>query len=150
MRCSSSSPVPELDVLVVALRTPSVVFSASTALFLRSLLVGSPAAVSVALRRGTSRPEMDFPPLKVRWVRGAQLRASTTTLRRSGIELCVSSPARALAEAFADWEATGLETCLDALRATRWLEAASPDQIRHEARVCGVEGLVSAYLDTVG
>src|SRR3990172_773373 len=98
-RLADLPPFAEPDLVTVALRVPKAVIALVSALHFHGLTTEIPHEVSVALPQGTSRPRLDWPPLRVYWLSGAMftsgIEAAVEALR-TGIEERKITPAELL------------------------------------------------------
>jgi predicted transcriptional regulator of viral defense system len=93
------------------------VIAVISALHFHGLTAEIPRAVSIALPKGTSRPRLDWPPLRVYWFSGALFTEGIETHARDGLTLKVYSAARTVVDCFRLRRRIGIEVAVDAPRA---------------------------------
>ncbi len=90
----------EPDLAAVAARVPRAVIAVVSALHFHGLTTEIPHDVSIALPKGTSRPRLDWPPLRVYWFSGSLYTEGIETHERDGVRIMVYSAARTVADCF--------------------------------------------------
>lgn len=140
----------EPDLVVVAQRMPAAVLCVVTALHLHGLTAEIPRAVHVALPRGRHPARLTHPPLEVYHLAPAALVPGVVERTVDGAIVRVTTPARAVADAFRFRSRLGLDTAVDALRQVLGNGAASVAEIDEMADVARVRTVVRPYLEALG
>jgi len=139
-----------LDMLAVARRAPRGVVCLVSALSLHDLTDEVPAAVQIAVPRGTHRPRIAFPATEV-----SEFDAETFDLGREeaevapGERIAVYGPARSVVDAMRMRARVGGPVALRALRRYLTRRGAQPAELLRYARALDVEGPVRQAVDAV-
>jgi hypothetical protein len=139
-----------LDLLAVACRAPSAVVCLVSALSLHGLTDEIPAAVQVAVRRGTHRPRIAHPPTEV-----SEFDPPTFDLGRirfdvaPGERVGVYGPARTVVDVMRLRRRLGEPVAYNALRRYLASPGSRPADLLDHARALGVEGPVRRAVEAV-
>jgi predicted transcriptional regulator of viral defense system len=148
-RLADLAPLAEPDLFTVAARIPKAVIALVSALHYHGLTTEIPHDVSIALPQGTSRPRLDWPPLRVYWFSGAMFSSGIETHAGDGIRLRVYEPAKTVADCFRFRNRLGIDVALEALRTGLAKRTLTPAAILRAARLCRVERIVRPYLEAM-
>jgi len=135
------------DLVAVAARIPNAVICLISALAYHELTTQIPRSVDVALRRGTERPRIDYPPVNVYWFSDKPYLAGIETHRIDGMEVRMYCAEKSIADAFKYRNKLGLDVALEALDQWRSRKNAKVERLLEFARICRVERVVRPYLD---
>ena len=148
-RLAELPPLADPDLVTVAIRVPKAVIALVSALHVHGLTTEIPHQVSIALPRGTARPRLDWPPLRVYRMSGVMFTFGIETLERDGVTIRVYGAAKTVADCFKFRSRIGTEVGLEALRTGLAERKFTPAQILRAARLCRVEAIVRPYLEAV-
>lgn len=148
-RLADLPPLADPDLVTVATRVPKAVVALISALYVHGLTTEIPHEVSIALPRGTARPRLDWPPLRVYRMSGAMFTSGIETQERDGIEIRVYAAAKTVADCFKFRSRVGIEVALEALRTGLAERKFTPAQILRAAKLCRVAAVVRPYLEAV-
>ena len=148
-RLSDLPPFAEPDLVTVSLRVPKAVIALVSALHFHGLTTEIPHEVSIALPQGTSRPKLDWPPLRVYRFSGAMFTSGIETHERDGIRLRVYGAAKTVADCFKFRNRLGIEVAVAALRAGIEERKITPAEMLRAARTCRVDRIVRPYLEAL-
>ena len=148
-RLADLPPFGEPDLVTVALRVPKAVIALVSALHFHGLTTEIPHEVSVALPQGTSRPRLDWPPLRVYWLSGAMFTSGIETHERDGVRLRVYGAAKTVADCFKFRNRLGIEVAVEALRTGIEERKITPAELLRAARTCRVGRIVRPYLEAL-
>lgn len=148
-RVTSTDPLADPDLIVVAKRVPGAVICLVSALAFHELTTQIPHEVHIALRRDRRHPRIDHPPIKVYWWTAPALKLGVESYVRGGVEILVTNPERSVADAFRYRRQLGVDLAVEALRAWRARRGARPDALLKAARAVQVESVVRPYLEAV-
>lgn len=148
-RLADLPPLAEPDLAVVAARVPKAVIAVVSALHLHGLTTEIPHAVSIALPKGTSRPRLDWPPLRVYWFSGALYTEGIETHVRDGVVLKVYGAARTVADCFRLRSRLGIEVAVEALRTGLEERTFTPAEVMRMAQRLRVSGVIRPYLEAL-
>lgn len=148
-RLADLPPLAEPDLAAVSARIPKAVIAVVSALHFHRLTTEIPHAVSIALPKGTSRPRLEWPPLRVYWFSGELYTEGIETHARDGVTLKVYGAARSVADCFRLRRRLGIEVAVEALRTGLEERIFTPAEIRRVAERLRVAGVVRPYLEAV-
>ena len=148
-RLADLPPFGEPDLVTVALRVPKAVIALVSALHFHGLTTEIPHEVSVALPKGTSRPRLDWPPLRVYWLSGAMFTSGIETHEHDGVRLRVYGAAKTVADCFKFRNRLGIEVAVEALRTGIEERKITPAELLRAARTCRVGEIVRPYLEAL-
>ncbi len=148
-RLADLPPLAEPDLVTVALRVPKAVIALVSALHFHGLTTEIPHEVSIALPKQTSRPKLDWPPLRVYWLSGAMFTSGIETHERDGVPLRVYSAAKTVADCFKFRNSLGIEVAVEALRTGIQERKLTPAEVLRAARICRVAEVVRPYLEAL-
>jgi predicted transcriptional regulator of viral defense system len=134
------------DLVTVALRVPRAVVCLISALSFHELTTEIPHEVQIALPRGTKRPVLEHPPLRVFHFSGPALTEGIETLKIDSIPVRIYSPAKTVADSFRFRNKIGLDVAIEALDLCLKGRRAQPADILRYARLCRVEKVMMPYL----
>ncbi len=137
------------DLVVVAARVPQAVVCLISALFFHELTTQVPHEVQIALPRGTRRPRLDHPPLRVFRLTGRAYQEGIETHTIGGVHVRVYSPAKTVADCFKFRNKLGLDVALEALRDYRRKYRAGMDELWRFAKICRVDKVIRPYLEAI-
>lgn len=109
----------------------------------------SPHEVWVLLPRGSRRPVLDYPPLRVSWVAAPLFADGIEEHEIEGVPVRVTSPARTVAELFKYRNRVGIDVCVDALRALLARDRTARPELRHSAERLRVAEVMRPYLEAL-
>ena len=148
-RLADLPPLVEPDLVAVAARLPKAVIAVVSALHFHRLTTEIPHAVSIALPRGSSRPRLEWPPLRVYWFSGAMYTEGIETHEVDGVTLKVYGAARTVADCFRLRNRLGIDVAVEALRTGLEERKFTPAEILRAARTCRVARVVRPYLEAL-
>lgn len=148
-RLADLPPLAEPDLAAVAARVPTAVIAVVSALHFHGLTTEIPHAVSIALPKGTSRPRLDWPPLRVYWFSGQRYTEGIEEHARDGVTLKVYGAARTVADCFRLRRRLGIEVAIEALRTGLEERTFTPAEILEVAQRLRVAGVVLPYLEAL-
>jgi predicted transcriptional regulator of viral defense system len=145
-RLTELPPLSNPDLVNVALKVPDGVICLVSALAFHHLTTEIPHSVDVAVEKGSWRPRLDHPPLRVFWFSGPAWHEGVGTYQVDGVPVRITTPAKTVADMFKFRRQLGLDVALEALKAYRERDAFDVGELLHYARVCRVEGVMTPYL----
>lgn len=148
-RLAELPPLAEPDLTAVATRVPKAVIAVISALHFHRLTTEIPHAVSIALPKGTSRPQLDWPPLRVYWFSGQLYTEGIESHKRDGVVIKVYSAARSVADCFRLRTRLGIEVAVDALRTGLEERKFTPAEVMTSAKRLRVANVVRPYLEAL-
>ena len=148
-RLADLPPLSNPDLIIVALKVPDGAICLVSALAFHDLTTEIPRAVDVAVERGSWRPRLKHPPLRVFWFSGPAWHEGVRTYRVDGIPVSITIPAKTVADMFKFRRQLGLDVALEAIKAYREAEFFDVGELLHYARVCRVEEVMTPYLEAL-
>lgn len=148
-RLADLPPLAEPDLVTVAARIPKAVIALVSALHFHGLTAKIPHAVDIALPRGTARPKLDWPPLRVVRLSGEMFTAGIETHERDGIPLRVYSAAKTVADCFKFRSRLGIDVAVEALRSGLEDRAFTQAEVLRAAKTCRMHRIVRPYLEAM-
>lgn len=148
-RLADLPPLSNPDLVTVALKVPGGVICLVSALAFHDLTTEIPHSVDVALEKGSWRPRLKHPPLRVFWFSGAAWREGVGTYQVDGVPVRITTPAKTVADMFKFRRQLGLDIALEALKEYRDRDAFDVDELLHYASVCRVDEVITPYLEAL-
>ncbi len=148
-RLADLPPLVEPDLATVAARVPKAVVAVVSALHFHGLTTEIPHAVSIALPKGTSRPRLDWPPLRVYWFSKPFYGEGIESHVRDGVRIKVYGAARTVADCFRLRNRLGIEVAVEALRTGLQERSFTPSEILSVAKKLRVAGVMRPYLEAL-
>lgn len=148
-RLSDLPALTEPDLVTVAARVPKAVIALISALHFHGITSEIPHEVSLALPRGTARPKLEWPPIRVYRFSGAMYSDGIEVHERDGVRLRVYGAAKTIADCFRFRNRLGIDVALEALRTALADRKLTPAQILRAARSARVEAIVRPYLEAM-
>ena len=142
-------PLSHPDLVIVAHRVPQAVICLVSALAFHGLTTQVPHAVDVALRPNSSRPKLDYPPLRTFWFSGPAWSEGIVTCTIDDTAVRIYGPAKSVADSFKYRRKLGLDIALEALRLYRERRDFQMDTLLRYAGVCRVEEVMRPYLEAM-
>ena len=148
-RLADLPPLSNPDMVTVALRVPQAVICLISALAFHELTTQIPQAVDVALSNGSTRPTLDYPPLRVFWFSGAAWSEGVETHQVDKVQVRIYNPEKSIADSFKYRRKLGLDIALEALRLYHRGGSVDVSKLLHYARICRVERVMWPYLEAL-
>jgi len=146
-RLAELPPLAELDLVIVARRSPEAVICLISALAYHGLTMQIPHVVDLAVERGSAVPDIAFPPIRVFWFSGPAWHKGIETYRSDDTDLRIYNPAKSVADIFKYRRKLGLNVALEALSHYVERPDLEIDALLHYARICRVEKVMLPYLE---
>lgn len=128
---------------------PHGVLCLLSALNFHHLTTQNPFEVWLAIERGTHRPRITSPPLRLHLFSGKAFNEGIEEHKLEGVTVRVYSIAKTVADCFKYRNKIGLDVALEALRECRRERRATADEIQHYAEICRVANVMSPYLEAL-
>jgi len=144
-----TEPSAHHGLALVSKRTPQAVGCLLTALQFHEIGTQAPFEVWIALGRGTARPQIDYPPLRVMRFSGPALTEGIEEHEVEGVRVRVYRPAKTVADCFKYRNKIGLDVAIEALREGLRQRKATADEIWHCAKVCRMANIMRPYMEAI-
>jgi predicted transcriptional regulator of viral defense system len=148
-RLADLPPLSDPDLVTAARKVPQGVVCLISALHFHNITTQIPHAVSIALSRGSERPRLDFPPLKVHWFSGEAFTAGVEEHSIDKTTVRVYGPEKTLADCFKYRNKIGMDSVREAVDLYRERKRLDRRKLIHSARMCRVEAVMKPYLEAL-
>jgi predicted transcriptional regulator of viral defense system len=148
-RLADLPPLSDPDLVTVANKIPKGVICLISALHFHDITTQIPHEVSVAVRRGTEPPRLEYSPIRLYWFSGAAFTAGIETHQIDGTPVRIYSAEKTLADCFKYRNKIGMDTVLEALTLYRDQHKPKPRKLIEYAKVCRVEKIMRPYLEAL-
>ncbi len=149
-RLADAEMSPYLDLVAVSRRSPQGSICLNSALSFWDLTDEVPAEVHLAVPRGSHRPAIDYPPVRVHVFAASTFDLGRERLRlESGEEIAVYSPERSVVDAVRMRGRVGTDVAYEALRRYLRRPGASPGDLLRLARRLRAGGPVADALEVL-
>lgn len=138
-----------LGLALVAAAAPRATICLLSALRFHNIGTQAPHEVWIAVEQGTTRPRIDYPPVRIALVSG---RAFTFGVERhmfDGVPVRLYSAAKTVADCFKFRNKIGLDVALEALRDGLRSKRFTREALWAAAKVCRVTGVIRPYLEAI-
>jgi predicted transcriptional regulator of viral defense system len=137
------------DLVTVTLKIPHGVICLISALAFHEITTQIPHEIYMGVSRGTTRPRLDYPPLRVFWFKGKAFTEGIETHKRDGVSVRVYSPEKTLVDCFKYRNKIGIDIVIEALKLYRRRETVRVDELLRFARICRVFKIMKPYLEAL-
>jgi len=148
-RLADLPPLSNPDLIITAYKVPQGVVCLVSALACHELTTQIPHSVDLALKSGSRRPRLSFPPVRAFWFSGLAWSEGLEVHLLDGTPVRIYGPEKSVADAFKFRRKLGLDVTIEALRACRKRPSFDVNKLLHYARVCRVEQVMSPYLEAL-
>lgn len=135
------------DMATVCQKIPEGVICLFSALAIHEITTEIPRGVHIALKRGSEKPRINYPPVQYYWMSGA---AFTEGVERQNIgetAVPVYCVEKTLADCFKYRNKIGMAVVLEALKFYRERYRFDGNKIMHYAEICRVDNIMRPYLE---
>lgn len=137
------------DLVTVASRVPSGVVCLISALAHHDLTTQVPHEVQLALEKGSERPRIEYPPVRLFWFSGKAFREGIEVEKLDGVPVRIYDPEKTIADCFKFRHRLGMDVVLEALRFWREKRGRKTEALLAHARNCRVERIIRPYLEAL-
>ena len=148
-RLADLPPLSNPDLVIVARKIPKGVACLVSALAFHELTTQIPHAVDVALKSGSTRPRLAFPPVRVFWFLGAAWSEGIEVHELDDTPVRIYGPEKSVVDVFKFRRRLGIDLAIEALKAYRTHPGFDVNKLLHYARICRVEQVLSPYLEAL-
>lgn len=146
-RLAELPPLSNPDLVTVGRKIPQGVICLISALHFHDITTQIPHAVSIAVKRGTEPPRLDFPPIQTYWFSHEAFTAGVEKQSIDNTMIQVYSVEKTLADCFKYRNKLGMDTVLEALDLYRERKASKPRKLIQFAKICRVENVMRPYVE---
>ena len=140
---------PNIGLAQVAKRVPHATICLLSALQFHDIGTQLPHEVWIAIDGKASRPQIDFPPVKVMRFSGKSLSEGIEEHVIEEITVQVYNKAKTVADCFKYRNKIGLNVALEALKDCRQRKLCSNDELWRYAKICRVSNVMRPYLEAI-
>lgn len=140
---------PEVSLAEVAKRVPNGVICLVSSLAFHELTTETPHYVWLAVDRKARKPKIEYPPVRVFHFSGMTFSSGITKHRISRQQVQVYDAPKTIVDCFRWRKAVGLDVTLEAAKEYLKRPDSSPAILMKYARICGVERLITPYLEAM-
>ena len=105
--------------------------------------------MDVALRRGSERPRLDYPPLRIFWFSGPAWSEGIEVYQVDRVSIRIYCPEKSVADSFKYRRKIGLDVALEALKLYRQTPKFDVNKLLHYAHICRVANVMKPYLEVL-
>ncbi len=146
-RLAALDPLAHPDLVTVAKRVPQGVLCLISALSFHDLTTQH--TIDVALKRGKTKPRLDYPPTRFFWFSGPAFDEGIETHELDGVRVRIYAPEKTLVDCFRYRNQIGMDVVLEALRLWRERRKKKLDVLLKYARMRHVERAMRPYLEAM-
>ncbi len=148
-RLADAEPLGNPDLVTVATRIPNGVICLISALAFHEITTQIPHEIYVALKRGSEKPRIDHPPMKIYRFSGQAFTDGMVIHEIDGVSVRIYNMEKTLADCFKFRNKIGLDTAVEAVRFYRERRRVNVDALMHFAKICRVENVMRPYLEAI-
>ena len=137
------------DLVTVAHKIPQGVICLISALHFHNITTQIPHVVSVAVKRGSEKPRLRYPPMNIYFFSGDAFSEGVQTTEIDGAILQVYNPEKTLADLFKFRDKVGMDTIREAMDMYKTQFKPKPRELLKFAKICRVEKHMRSYLEAV-
>jgi predicted transcriptional regulator of viral defense system len=135
------------DVATVCKKIPGGVLCLISALSIHQITTEIPRMIHVALKRGSEKPLIKYPPVQYYWMSGKAFTEGIEIRNLGGNETPVYCVEKTLADCFKYRNKIGMDVVLEALKLYRERCRLDGNKIMHYAKICRVDKIMRPYLE---
>ena len=140
-------PMSNPDLVTVGLRFPNAVICLISALSYHNITTQIPHAVSVAVKRDSRVPSLDYPPVQAHRFSNTAYIAGIDHHEIDGVTVKIYNPEKTLADCFKFRNKIGMEVVLEALKLYRSRQQFNLEKLLTYAKICRVKNIMTPYLE---
>ncbi|MDE0151012.1 MAG: hypothetical protein OXK80_00750 [Bdellovibrionales bacterium] len=137
------------DFITIALRVPDGVICLISALAFHNLTTQVPHKIWIAIKRGTSRPKVKYPPIHTNQFSGQSFSSGIEKHTFNKIPVKIYSPEKTLADCFKFRNKIGMSIVLEALHFYRERKNFNPSKLMKYAKICRVANIMKPYVESI-
>jgi predicted transcriptional regulator of viral defense system len=146
-RLADLPPLSNPDLVLVARKLPQAVICLISVLACDELTTQVPHTVDVALRSSSTRPTLDYPPLRTFWFSGPAWSEGVEIHQIDDTPVRIYGPEKSVADSFKYRRKIGLDVTVEALKLYCQHREFGAGKLLYFARICRVEKVMSLNLE---
>lgn len=148
-RLAGLPPLSNPDLVTVSLRIPGGVVCLISALNFHGLTTQVPHHVYVAIERGSEKPRLESPPIRVFRFSGQAFSEGIEKHDIDNVPIRVYCVAKTVADCFKFRNRIGMDVTMEALKDYRRSPQFDIDELMHFARICRVANVMQPYVEAL-
>ena len=146
-RLADKGPISNPDLVTVATRIPDAVICLVSALAFHKITTQIPHAISIALKKGSESPRIEYPPISIHRFSDSSLNEGIEKHLIDGVTVRFYGPEKTLADCFKFRNKIGMDVVLEALKLYKARKKFCLADLLKYARICRVENVMKPYLE---
>jgi predicted transcriptional regulator of viral defense system len=142
-------PISNPDLVTVSLRFPNAIICLISALAYHDITTQIPHAVSVAVRRNSRMPSIEYPPIQAHRFSDEAYAAGIEEHMIDGVSVKIYSPEKTLADCFKFRNKIGMDVLLEALKLYRARKDFNLGELLKYAKICRVARVMRPYIEAM-
>ena len=148
-RLSDLPALDNVDLVTVALAIPRGVICLISALAFHGLTTQIPRQVDIACRRGTKRPALKYPPVRLFWYSVTSFECGIEEHKLDDVRVKIYSPEKTIVDCFKYRKRVGLDVAIEALKTYWHARRGNVDKLMECAFACHVDKIIRPYIESV-
>ena len=137
------------DFVIASLRAPHGVLCLISALAFHHLTTQVPHKVWIAIKRNSSRPKIDYPPVFIHQFSGKSFSSGVDTYILDKTTVKIYNPEKTIADCFKFRNKVGKSVVMEALEFYRKRKQFNPAKLIKYAKICRVENIIRPYVESL-
>ena len=143
------SEVSNPDLITVTLRAPNGVICLISALAFHNLTTQIPHKVWIAIKRDTSRPRIEHPPVSIHQFSGQSFSSGIEKHNFDKIPVKIYNPEKTITDCFKFRNKIGMNIVLEALAFYKERKKFNSAKLIKYAKICRVENVMKPYIESI-
>ena len=137
------------EMVNIALRVPQAIFCLLTALQFHELTTQLPHEIWIAMPKGSHKPRIDYPPIRMIQCTEKIYRAGVDTIIVDQVPIRIYNPAKTVVDCFKFRSRIGLDVAIEALKDVIKQRKATSDELYTFAKIERVEKIILPYMEAI-
>ncbi len=146
-RLAELPPISHPDLVTIGLRFPNAVICLVSALSYHDLTTQIPHAVSVAIRKESRTPSLDYPPIQAHKYSDSSYEAGIEEHVIDGVSVKIYDPEKTIVDCFKFRNRIGMDIVLEGLKLYKTRMTFDHKKLLSYAKICRVERVLQPYLE---
>ena len=148
-RLSALPPLSNPDLAIIGLRFPGAVICLISALSFHGITTQIPNVVSIAIRKNSRIPFLDYPPIRVHKFSDLAYNAGIQNYYMDNVPLKIYDPEKTIVDCFKFRNKIGMDVFLEALKCYRQRMKYDPVKLLDYGKICRIEKKMQPYLEAL-
>lgn len=148
-RLAELEPPSNPDLITVTARFPKAVVCLISALDFHHITTQIPHEISIAIKRGTRVPTLDYPPIDVHQFSATSFDTGIETHTIDEVPIQIYAVEKTLVDCFKFRNKIGMDVTVEALQLYKARNKFKLDEIIKYAHLCRVESIMKPYLEAL-